>query len=583
MTSTLYRKYRPENFEKVIGQKHIVQTLSNAIKNNHIGQAYLFTGPRGTGKTSIARILAKTVNCEKLKPARNATPLSKIQKDNDSEQLSQERTDQARHSVAGGGAVSCEECPSCKMINENKSLDIIEIDAASNTGVDNIRELRETIGLPPTSLKFKVYIIDEVHMLSSGAFNALLKTLEEPPAHVIFILATTEIHKVPATIISRCQRFDFTRLPIENIIEKLSNIAKSEKITIDAASLEMIAIAAEGGMRDAESLFGQVIALEDKNITAAEVEEILGTTDRRFSAEITGMILAKDATSAIAKINDLLNNGYDLQIFAKSLINYLRQLMLLKINPELKNYFTSEATQEQLQTMLQQIEKAELSAIILTLNLLLEARNKIANSMLPQLPLEIAIIRATHTFPANSTDYVKQEIKGDINLKTPVQNIPTTNPLVVSQPVAVIIQEKELAIENVEPALLVGDTDLYAVQNNWRNLLSEIKNHNHSLAALLASNCQAIAVTGSEITIATPYDFYKEKLNDHANKLTVESVLGKILGLKIRLKIVTNKEAGIADTPKIEESEPTNDVSSEQNSLLSSAMEIMGAKVVTEE
>ena len=547
MTSTLYRKYRPENFEKVIGQKHIVQTLSNAIKNNHIGQAYLFTGPRGTGKTSIARILAKTINCTNLT-----------------------------------SAISCEKCPSCQMINENKSLDIIEIDAASNTGVDNIRELRETIGLPPTSLKFKVYIIDEVHMLSSGAFNALLKTIEEPPAHVIFILATTEIHKVPATIISRCQRFDFTRLPIENIIEKLSNIAKSEKIAIDAASLEMIAIAAEGGMRDAESLFGQVIALEDKNITAAEVEEILGTTDRKFSAEIAGMILEKDATSAITKINELLNNGYDLQIFAKSLINYLRQLMLLKINPELKNYFTSEATQEQLQTMLQQIEKAELPTIILTLNLLLEARNKIANSMLPQLPLEIAIIRATHTFPANSVDYTKQETQGDINLKTPVQNIPATKSIASSQSATAVIQEEDLTVENAEPALPTGDTDLYTVQNNWRSLLSEIKNHNHSLAALLASNCQAIAVTGSEITIATPYDFYKEKLNDHANKLTVESVLGKILGLKIRLKIVTNIEVGIANAPKIEESQPANDAPSEQNSLLSSAMEIMGAKVVKE-
>lgn len=547
MTSTLYRKYRPENFEKVIGQKHIVQTLSNAIKNNHIGQAYLFTGPRGTGKTSIARILAKTINCTNLT-----------------------------------SAISCEKCPSCQMINENKSLDIIEIDAASNTGVDNIRELRETIGLPPTSLKFKVYIIDEVHMLSSGAFNALLKTIEEPPAHVIFILATTEIHKVPATIISRCQRFDFTRLPIENIIEKLSNIAKSEKIAIDAASLEMIAIAAEGGMRDAESLFGQVIALEDKNITAAEVEEILGTTDRKFSAEIAGMILEKDATSAITKINELLNNGYDLQIFAKSLINYLRQLMLLKINPELKNYFTSEATQEQLQTMLQQIEKAELPTIILTLNLLLEARNKIANSMLPQLPLEIAIIRATHTFPANSVDYTKQETQGDINLKTPVQNIPATKSIASSQSATAVIQEEDLTVENAEPALPTGDTDLYTVQNNWRSLLSEIKNHNHSLAALLASNCQAIAVTGSEITIATPYDFYKEKLNDHANKLTVESVLGKILGLKIRLKIVTNIEVGIANAPKIEESQPANDAPSEQNSLLSSAMELMGAKVVKE-
>jgi DNA polymerase-3 subunit gamma/tau len=223
MSNVLYRKYRPQKLADVVGQKHIVQTLFNAIKNNHLGQAYLFTGPRGTGKTSVARILAKTINCLDLQDAQ-----------------------------------ACGKCFNCLTITEGRALDIIEIDAASNTGVDNVREIIEAVKLPPTSLKYKVYIIDEVHMLSSGAFNALLKTLEEPPAHVIFILATTEIHKVPETIISRCQRFDFTRLPIQLIIQKLSAIAKSEKIQISPESLEMIALASEGGMRDAESILGQI-------------------------------------------------------------------------------------------------------------------------------------------------------------------------------------------------------------------------------------------------------------------------------------------------------------------------------------
>ena len=544
MSETLYRKYRPKNFSEIIGQKHIVQTLSNAIKNGRIAHAYLFTGPRGTGKTSIARILAKTINCHDLKDS-----------------------------------VTCEKCQPCQLIGENKSLDIIEIDAASNTGVDNIRELRETIGLPPTALKYKVYIIDEVHMLSSGAFNALLKTLEEPPAHVVFILATTEIHKVPATIISRCQRFDFTRLPIENIIEKLTLIAKAEKIAVDADSLEMIAIAAEGGMRDAESLLGQVIALEDKNITAKEVEEILGTTDRKFSAEIAGMILTKDATGAIAKINEFLQDGYDLQIFTKSLINYLRQLMLLKINPELKKHFVYEATQDQLTKMTEQIKTVELPTIILSLNLLLEAQNKIAASMLPQLPLEIAIIRATHTFPNNSVDYTIQETKGDIHLKTaPIENRPAAVIEKAPENLATV-QLEAPTVESSDPALPEGDVDLYTVKNNWKKLLTDIKPHNHSISALLTS-CQAIAVDGNVITIATPYDFYKEKINDHANKLTVESVLGKILGLKIRLKIVTNIEAGIKDQPK---EVLAKDIPGEQSSLINSALEIMGAKVVTEE
>src|SRR3990172_6531285 len=186
MNTTLYRKYRPAAFSEVIGQKHVVQTLRNAVKSNRIGQAYLFAGPRGTGKTSIARIFAKTINCEYIK---NGEP--------------------------------CLKCNSCKLITEGRALDIIEIDAASHTGVDNIRELRETVKLPPSSLKYKVYIIDEVHMLSGGAFNALLKTLEEPPARVVFILATTEVHKIPETILSRVQRFDFTRLAIEEIIKRL--------------------------------------------------------------------------------------------------------------------------------------------------------------------------------------------------------------------------------------------------------------------------------------------------------------------------------------------------------------------------
>ena len=547
MSSTIYRKYRPGNFSEIIGQKHIVQTLSNAIKNDRVGHAYLFTGPRGTGKTSIARILAKTVNCLDLKDS-----------------------------------ITCEKCRNCKMINENQSLDIIEIDAASNTGVDNIRELRETVGLPPTALKYKVYIIDEVHMLSTGAFNALLKTLEEPPKHVIFILATTEIHKVPATILSRCQRFDFARLPLQNIIEKLSMIAKKEKVSIDADSLEMIAIAAEGGMRDAESLFGQVLSLEDKNITAKEVEEILGTTDRKFSSELADLIFRKDATGAIASINNFLNDGYDLQIFNKSFLNYLRQLMLLKINPELKKHFAYEATQEQIKKMTEQTKIAELSDILLALNLFLEAQNRISASILPQLPLEIAIIRATHTFPANPIDYSLQETKGSINLKNEAPRVVPAKPLEKNSSIMTeeVIEEEPAVIKNLDSSLPEGDVDLYTVQNNWKRLLVDIRSHNHSLAVLLSSNCKAISASGNEITLATPYDFYKEKLNNHENKLTVEQVFGKILGLKIRLKVLTYKEAGIAiEAPKQEEFPETP---GDQGSLIDSAMEIMGAKVVEE-
>ena len=256
MSTTLYRKYRPATFSEVIGQKHVVRTLQNAIKSDRIGQAYLFAGPRGTGKTSVARIFARTINCADLVGEERAATKSSIRR-------SDAKADQSNKNEP------CLKCDSCKTILDGRALDIIEIDAASHTGVDNIRELRETVKLPPSALKYKVYIIDEVHMLSGGAFNALLKTLEEPPAHVIFILATTEVHKIPETILSRVQRFDFTRLTIEEIIKRLEEIAKLEKVKVDREALEIIATYSEGGMRNAESVLGQVIALEDKKITTS--------------------------------------------------------------------------------------------------------------------------------------------------------------------------------------------------------------------------------------------------------------------------------------------------------------------------
>ena len=538
MSNTLYRKYRPKNFSEVIGQNHIVRTLANAIKNNRVGQAYLFCGPRGTGKTSIARILAKTINCEKLK-----------------------------------GSDTCEKCEACKLISENKTLDIIEIDAASNTGVDNIRELRETVALPPTKLKCKVYIIDEVHMLSAGAFNALLKTLEEPPAHVIFILATTEIHKVPATIMSRCQKFNFVRLPIQNIIEKLSVIAKAEKIKINAASLEMIAIAAEGGMRDAESLLGQIISLEDKNITTSEVEEILGTTDRKAIFEIAEHIIDKKTSLAIEKINSLLNDGYDLSIFGKSLINYFRQLMLLKINDNLSNFFTYEMTGEQMESMKKLAKQSELSDIILTINLFLEAQNKITSFILPQLPLEIAIIKATRKLP-DATESVKYDIdtakntfsETNAKLKTQNEEEKTNN----KKNGLSVSEEKNSTIQKS------NSLTIESLKSNWNKLLSEIKPYNHSLNALL-SNCQITNVKNNEITIATPYDFYREKLADRSNKLTIEEVFSKILGLKIIISIVTDKTIAIKK-PEIKEVQKEGT----QNPLLADALEIMGGKIVEE-
>jgi len=546
MSNVLYRKYRPQKLADIVGQKHIVQTLFNAIKNNHLGQAYLFTGPRGTGKTSIARILAKTINCLDLKDVQ-----------------------------------ACGQCFNCATITAGRSLDIIEIDAASHTGVDNVREIIEAVKLPTTSLKYKVYIIDEVHMLSTGAFNALLKTLEEPPTHVIFILATTEIHKVPETIISRCQRFDFTRLPIQLIIQKLSAIAKSEEIKISPESLEMIALASEGGMRDAESLLGQIMALEDKNITVKEVEEILGTADRQSVGVIAGMIVNGETEKALEKINALFTDGYDLEIFTKSLINYFRQLMLLKINPNLKSCFSCEITKEELEKMLKITEQIEVGKIILAINLFLEAQNRLYSFVVPQLALEIAAIKATGKFPEFKVAFQPNLPKNNPPAMateapaayTPINPLPTET----ENTTAPVETSAETSIES---STSTEDLTVEKVKSVWKKLLEDVRPFNHSLKALL-SNCLVFKVVNQEITLATPYDFYKEKLNNPVSRLTVEKVLGKILQSKITLKVLLFKEAGIKPNDPILMVKAIDKVGV-QDELLNSALEILGGKVVKE-
>ncbi len=298
MYQTLYRKYRPSNFNEVVGQKIIVQTLKNAIKNNTLSHAYLFTGPRGTGKTSIAKILAKTINCTDLK---NETP--------------------------------CNKCVNCTQNNLNP-LDIIEIDAASNNGVDEIRELKSKVNLVPSIGKYKIYIIDEVHMLSTGAFNALLKTLEEPPGHVIFVLATTDPHKVPATILSRCQRFDFKRLNQNEIVARLKEISEKENIEITEEALNAIATLSNGGMRDALSLLDQAIAYSEKNITLNDIHELNGTITPEEQLEFIKNILSSNIETILNKIDNYENNGKDFIKLTEEIIKFLINIIIYKCAPK---------------------------------------------------------------------------------------------------------------------------------------------------------------------------------------------------------------------------------------------------------
>jgi len=349
---SLYRKYRPQKFSEVIGQEHIVQTLRGAIESDQIGHAYIFAGTRGTGKTSIARIFAKAVNCQNRK-----------------------------------GAEPCGQCRVCKEMTAGSFLDLIEIDAASNRGIDDIRDLREKIRFSPNIGKYKIYIIDEAHMLTADAFNALLKTLEEPPAHAVFILATTEIHKIPATILSRCQRFDFHKIESEKMFESIKKIAEKENIKIGEADLRKIISLSEGSLRDAQSSLDQLNSFSAGVISSDILESILGYSREEQLIEILELIQKRDLGRTISFVNDLINDGKDMESFLKNLIVFLRKLLILKVDDKLQTDFSD---LEKVKGISDRFSFEQVVVLADTLNGIIK-NSKF--SFLPQLVFELEIIK----------------------------------------------------------------------------------------------------------------------------------------------------------------------------------------------
>ncbi|MDE2001779.1 MAG: DNA polymerase III subunit gamma/tau [Patescibacteria group bacterium] len=359
----IYRKYRPKTFEDLIGQEHIVEILRNAARQDKFAHAYLFYGSRGSGKTTTARLIAKLVNCEKR------------QKDK----------------AFKAKGEPCNTCRPCTEIDTGHALDVIEIDAASNRGIDEMRDLQEGVRLAPTSYPYKVFIIDEVHMLTREAFNALLKTLEEPPTHVMFILATTEFEKVPATISSRTQRFHFRKLSLQEILKKLNAIVKSEKLKVSDDALELIAALAEGSLRDAESLLDQITSL-DQDVELKDVERIAGKIGSKKTAQLAGYLLDGLLNDALAYLHEVDQGGYNLVQFTKDLIHYLRKALTLKTNPDLEKLYAQELTGDELAGLVKHAKLVNEQKTIALLKSLIRAYGEMRYSPFAIVPLEVAII-----------------------------------------------------------------------------------------------------------------------------------------------------------------------------------------------
>ncbi len=493
--TTFYRKYRPQNFVEVLGQNHIKITLQNEIEKDQMAHAYVFCGPRAVGKTTLARVFSKTINCENLKK---------------------------------GNSEPCNECDSCKNITDGKNLDIIEIDAASHTGVDNVREnIISSARIAPSKAKYKVFIIDEVHMLSISAFNALLKLIEEPPKHVVFILCTTEIHKVPATIISRCQRFDFRRMSVKDIVQKLSLITKKEKIDIDKGMLEEIARHSDGHMRDAESLFGQVVAVGGKKITREEAELVLPKSNLGESIKFIDLLAKKDSAGAVELINRLVDDGVSLKIFIGDTIEILRKMMFALINPELVSRFSMDFG-ESVETKIASIsKKLKTTDAVFIIEMLSAARGKLKDYFITQLPLEMATITICQKMGSAVTEASPPVIQSRAaeNTKKSVDGINH--------------QEVE-PVQSQVKANTEAKIDKGIVESRWNEFLEKIKKYNHSLSFVLKV-CEPRELTDEKLCLAFKYKLHKDRLDDPNIKKIVESTLLEVFGKPLAVEAIVDE------------------------------------------
>ena len=566
-SQALYRRWRSRTFGEIIGQEHVTQTLLNALRAGRIAHAYLFSGPRGTGKTSTARVLAKAVNC--LDP-QNGEP--------------------------------CNRCTICRSLNEGRSMDLIEIDGASNNSVDNVRDIREKVAFAPSECHYKVYVIDEVHMLSDSAFNALLKTLEEPPPHVIFILATTNPEKIPLTVLSRCQRFDFRRVSLPNLRQKLERICSQESIHIDAPALDAIARYATGSFRDAESLLDQLVSSGAEQITLDDVHRVLGAAPQEVISGIVAALVSCEAGSGLRWINAALDGGVEPRQLTREVLEHLRGLLLLKNG----GAALLSVPPEMLQEMNTQAEALSLRRLLETVRLFNQAANYLKAGVHGQLPLELALVEATlldsqdaaQSAPAVGTR-LAQPVLASHTVSAQGTCVPSAAPAPRSagqQPAARAEPRSEPAPPLEPSADLAGPTPpgsgppptvavrsvdaqeltLAWLQQNWGQLLQAVRPRSRSVEAVLKS-CEAVSVQGDVVTLGFYHSFHKERMEEEKNRLVVEQALAEIARrpYRVRCKLVEGDRGAREQKTEASRREKLLD-----NPVVSEAITRYGAKVV---
>ena len=509
MHKALYRVYRPKTFEDVVGQEHIVKTLKNQIKNNNIGHAYLFSGTRGTGKTSTAKIFARAVNC--LNPT-NEEP--------------------------------CNECEICTDTLNDNIMDIVEIDAASNNSVDDIRELRESVKYTPSKEKYKVYIIDEVHMLSQGAFNALLKTLEEPPSYVIFILATTEPHKIPATILSRCQRFDFKRVSSKDIASRMAYICKKENIDAEDKALSLIARNSQGALRDALSILDQCMSFGNEKIEYNDVIELLGTVNIDELFELSQAILDENTKKSLQILNEFIIWGKDIRNLINDLIDHFRNLMVCKVSKDLDEIIS--LPEESIERLKNQAENININDLIRILNILSETQDSMKSSSNTRILAEVTMMKIAQPMFDESKEALIKRIEnleqiiesGNIKIVT-VQN--ESNENLVPQDINVDNTQEE--VENVVYENVKSE-DVSLVESSWKKIIQKIKDDRKPSIYALLKEVNSFNVKDNILYLIfnDNFSFARSRLSSQDTIKYVESVIREVINRSFNIQIYLKSE-----------------------------------------